>query len=124
MSFLPEELYLYRKRSESITSHWSNRLTLDTISAFEAIESGLTMPSAKTRRLELNYKIKMLFYCLMMEYGLPSCDARDNTIETVTASIMSTAGLCERNSLSVVNRVKCFLARTGLVRIVAKIRSE
>lgn len=124
VSFLPEELYLYRKRNRSITSHWSHRLTLDTISAFEAIESELTTLPSQTRQLELNYKIKMLFYCLMMEYRLPPCDARANAIKAVTTGIMSAASSCERNSLSGVNKVKCALSRTGLVRIVAKMRSE
>lgn len=124
VSFLSEELYLYRKRRGSITAHWSHQLTLDTIAAFEAVESGIRTLPSKTRQLELNYKVKMLFYCLMMEYRLPSCNARTNAAEAVMAGILSTVDSCGRSSLSAANQVKYILARTGLVRIVAKLRGE
>ena len=121
VSFLDKELYVYRMREGSTVFEWSHRLTFDTIKAIADIQVDIELFDVDVRASFLNYKIKMMFYCMMMECRLP-----DHKIVKEPYALakkeMQQAAACARNKLTSANKVRLILARLGLTNFVAIIR--
>lgn len=122
--FLDEVLYVYRKREGSIVANWSHVLTFDSVMAFDCIERDVRNQPEEIRIAALNYKVKFLFYCLMMERNLPNSDLDGEAIDLVRSKIGIAAKRCGWGNLSRFNKLKFVLMKMHLDGLVAKMKKE
>lgn len=122
--FLDEVLYVYRKREGSIVAKWSHVLTFDSVMAFDCIERDVQNQPEEVRIAALNYKVKFLFYCLMMESGLPNSDLGDKAVNLARNEIRAATKRCSWGNLSRSNKIRTILMKMRLEGLAAKLRKE
>lgn len=121
VAYIPDVLYFYRKRSQSIVSSWSYDLSLDTIRALDLSGKTIGLADLDVRKAYLNYRIKMLCYCWMNELkedksGL-SLQRRKRMISD---EVRQTVSLSSWSSIGWANRIKCVLLYSGLLDIAKR----
>lgn len=123
VSFLDENLYVYREREGSTISQWSHRLTVDSVAALSDIERDVRSQSDEVKTAAFNYKVKFLFYCLVMEcrsgIGQPQSESFSLARKELISSVLS----ADWKSVGLANRIKYFIVKFGLTRMVAKAKA-
>lgn len=122
ISFLDEELYVYRIREGSTVTEWSHQLTLDTIAAVDDIRADLESFDYDIRVLALNYKVKMLFYCMMNECKLKDHRADKGAFSQAKREMLQAVKACGWINLSNSNKLKVIFAKLGMTGLAAKAR--
>lgn len=122
--FLDENLYVYREREGSTISEWSHQLTIDSDEALADIERDVRDQPEEVRIAALNYRVKFLFYCLMMESGLPNSDLGDKAVNLARGEMRAAAKRCGWGNLSRSNKLKIVLMKMRLEGLAAKMRKE
>lgn len=122
VSFLDEELYVYRMRDGSTLDEWPPQLTIDTVSALADIETDVRRFDSAVQNAAFNYSAKMLFYIMMMECSREGYGADEVAYELAKYEMSRVVVDCGWKNLTLANKLKFMLMKLGLTGFVAKAR--
>lgn len=112
--------YFYRKRSNSIVSKWTIKLSEDLLVAFEQMDSYISELYPDLVVDESNYKLKMLFYAWANTPASSGSNCDVDVWKRIANSIDTTASNLGFGKRTRINSIKLMLYKVGLLRQVYK----